>query len=58
MIGLIARLKEQDGKAQAFEALFKRLAEKVNSNAEPGARLYQLCKSRTDVNAYVIDSVD
>ena len=54
MIGLIAKLKVQPGKAQEFEAAFKPLAEIVNSDAEPGALLYQLCKSRTDPNTYVV----
>ena len=53
MIGAIARLKVQDGKAAEFEAVFRKLAGKVRSD-EPGNRLYQLCKSRTDVNEYVV----
>ncbi len=54
MIGLIAKLKVQDGKGPEFEALFKPLAVKVNSDDEPGALLYQLCKSRSDPNTYVV----
>ena len=54
MIGLIAKLKVQDGKGPEFEALFKPLAAKVNSDEEPGALLYQLCKSRSDPNTYVV----
>ena len=54
MIGLIAKLKVKEGKGKEFEAAFKPLAEKVNSDAEPGALLYQLCKSRSDPNTYVV----
>jgi quinol monooxygenase YgiN len=53
MIGVIARLKVQDGKAAEFEAVFKSLAAKVRSD-EPGNKLYQLCKSRADANEYVV----
>jgi len=55
MIGLIARLKVQPGKGAEFEALFKTLAAKVTSDAnEPGNLLYQLTKSRSDPNEYVV----
>ena len=54
MIGLIAKLKVQAGKGPAFEAAFRPLSDKVNSDAEPGAVLYKLCKSRTDPNTYVV----
>ena len=53
MIGAIARLKVQDGKGAEFEAAFKLLAAKVRSD-EPGNKLYQLCKSRSDANEYVV----
>jgi len=54
MIGLIARLKVQPGKGAEFETLFKTLAAKVTSDAEPGNLLYQLTKSRSDPNEYVV----
>lgn len=54
MIGLIARLRTKDGKAQEFERLFAALSAKVNSDVEPGNRLYQLTKSRSDPNEYVV----
>lgn len=54
MIGLIARLKVQEGKGPEFEAAFRPLAAKVTSDEEPGNLLYQLCKSRTDANTYVV----
>jgi quinol monooxygenase YgiN len=55
MIGLIAKLKVQEGKGPEFEALFRQLAAKVTDDAiEPGNLLYQLCKSREDPNLYVV----
>jgi len=54
MIGLIARLKVLPGKEQAFEAAFRPLSDKVNSDAEPGNLLYKLCRSRSDPQTYVV----
>ena len=54
MIGLIARLKVKDGKADEFERAFAELAKIVNSDAEPGNLLYQLTKSRTDPSEYPV----
>lgn len=54
MIGLMARLKVQPGKGAEFEALFRALAAKVKSDVEPGNLLYQLTKSRSDPNEYVV----
>ena len=54
MIGLIAKLKIQEGKGPEFVKAFKVLAAKVTSDAEPGNLLYQLCKSRTDPDTYVV----
>jgi quinol monooxygenase YgiN len=53
MLGAIARLKVQDGKGAEFETAFKALAARVRSD-EPGNHLYQLCKSRSDPNEYVV----
>lgn len=53
MIGVIATMKIQDGKAAEFEQAFKDLAAKVKAN-EPGNIAYQLCKSRTDPNTYKV----
>ena len=53
MIGAIARLKVLDGKGPEFEVAFAALAAKVHSD-EPGNSLYQLCKSRSDPNEYVV----
>lgn len=54
MIGLIARLKVQDGRGPEFETIFRELAAIVNSDVEPGNKLYQLCRSRSDPNEYVV----
>ncbi len=54
MIGLIAKLKVQEGKGPQFETAFRALAAIVTSDAEPGNLLYQLCKSRSDSNTYVV----
>jgi len=54
MIGLIARLKVQEGKGPEFETAFKPLSDIVNSDAEPGNLFYKLCKSRADPNTYVV----
>ncbi len=54
MIGLIAKLKVQPGKGAAFEAAFKPLSDIVNSDVEPGALVYKLCKSRQDPDTYVV----
>jgi len=55
MIGLIAKLKVQEGKGPEFERLFRNLAAHVtNETEEPGNLLYQLCKSRSDPNTYVV----
>ena len=53
MIGVVAVLKVKDGKASEFETIFKALSAKVRGN-EPGNKLYQLTKSRTEPNAYKV----
>jgi quinol monooxygenase YgiN len=53
MIGVIARLRVHAGKGAEFETFFKALAAKVASD-EPGNKLYQLCKSRSDPDEYVV----
>ncbi len=52
-IGIIATVKVQDGKHAEAEAVFGELAAQVRAN-EPGNTLYQLVKSRTDANTYVM----
>ena len=52
-IGVIATIKIQDGKNDEFEAVFTELAAQVNE-LEEGCTLYQLNKSRNNVNTYVV----
>jgi quinol monooxygenase YgiN len=53
VIGVIATLRIQDGKAAEFEAVFRDLAAQVKAN-EPGCLSYQLTRSRTDPNTYKV----
>jgi quinol monooxygenase YgiN len=53
MIGVIATLRVQDGKAQEFESLFGQLAAQVRAN-ESGNVAYQLCRSRTEAGTYKV----
>jgi quinol monooxygenase YgiN len=53
MIGVIATIKIQDGKAEEFEAVFTTLAEQVRE-LEPGNFAYELCKSRSEPNTYKV----
>lgn len=53
MIGVIATLRVQDGKAAEFERLFADLAAQVRAN-EPGNIAYQLCRSRSEANTYKV----
>lgn len=52
-IGVIATLKVLPGKGGDLEAVFKDLAAEVRAN-EPGNRFYELCKSRTEADTYVV----
>ncbi len=53
MIGVIATLKIQDGKAEDFEAVFRTLSAAVRAN-EPGNLCYQLTRSKTDPTIYKV----
>lgn len=53
MIGVIAKMKIMDGKQQEFENVFQDLAARIRAN-EPGNKVYQLCKSRSDATQYVV----
>lgn len=53
MIGVVATIKIQDGKAAEFEKVFLDLSAKVKAN-EPGNLAYQLTKSRTEPNTYKV----
>jgi quinol monooxygenase YgiN len=51
MICVVTSVRVQEGKAEAFEQLFLRMAAKVKAN-EPGVLVYQLTRSRTEPNSY------
>ncbi len=53
MIGIVATIKAQAGKGAEFEAVFAELAAKVRAD-EPGNKLYQLTKSRTEPDTYKV----
>ena len=52
MIGVVAKLNIQDGKADEFEAACKDLMAKVKAN-EPGCLTYQLYQSDKEENTYI-----
>ena len=52
-IGLIATIKVQEGKNEAFEAAFLELARRVRED-EPGNMLYALHRSTTDTQTYKV----
>jgi quinol monooxygenase YgiN len=53
MIGIIATLQIQDGKAEAFEAVFRELSAAVRAG-EPGNLCYQLTRSKADPLTYKV----
>ena len=53
MIGIVATIRVQEGKGQEFEGVFLELAAAVKAN-EPGCRMYQLTRSRTEPNTYKV----
>lgn len=52
-IGVVARMKIQPGKQGEFERVFAELSAAIRAN-ETGNTFYQLCRSRTDANEYVV----
>lgn len=52
-IGVVARLKIQEGKNEEFENIFSELAAAVRAN-EPGNNFYALHRSRDDNTTYVV----
>jgi quinol monooxygenase YgiN len=52
MIGVVAKLKIQDGKQGEFETVAKDLMAKVKAN-EPGCLTYQLYKARAASTEYI-----
>jgi quinol monooxygenase YgiN len=53
MIGVVATIRIQDGKAEEFEAVFRTLTAAVRAN-EPGNICYQLTRSKTEANTYKV----
>lgn len=53
MIGVVATIRIQDGKAEEFEAVFRTLSAAVRSH-EPGNIVYQLTRSKTEANTYKV----
>lgn len=53
MIGVVATIRVQDGKAAEFEGVFAGLMAQVRAN-EPGNVAYQLCRSRGEANTYKV----
>ena len=51
MIGLIATLRINEGKAELFEDIFREVMDLVRAQ-EPGCLVYQLTKSREAANLY------
>jgi quinol monooxygenase YgiN len=52
-VGVIAKIKVKEGKNQEFEGLFKQLVKAVDEN-EPGNSFFELHKSRTDSQLYIV----
>ena len=53
MITLVVNMTTKEGKAAEFESVMKALSEKVVAN-ESGCKLYQLARSKSTENAYVL----
>lgn len=52
-VGIVAKIRIQEGKNAEFEAVFGELAAAVRAN-EPGNNFYALHKSRDDAQLYVV----
>lgn len=52
-IGVVAKIRIQEGKNEEFEAVFKELSDAVRAN-EPGNNFYALHKSQSDPLLYVV----
>ena len=53
MIGVVAVIRAREGREPEFEQVFAELAAKVKA-AEPGNRMYQLTRSRTEPRTYKV----
>jgi quinol monooxygenase YgiN len=52
-VGIVATIKIQAGKNAEFEAVAKEMMAAVRAN-EPGNKVYQFCKSKSDPTTYVV----
>ncbi|MBL6937290.1 MAG: antibiotic biosynthesis monooxygenase [Alphaproteobacteria bacterium] len=52
-VGVLATIKIKEGTNEAFEAVAKELMAAVHAN-EPGNKVYQFCKSKSDPTTYVV----
>jgi quinol monooxygenase YgiN len=52
-VGVLATIKIQAGKNAEFEAVAREMMAAVRAN-EPGNKLYQFCKSKSDETTYVV----
>jgi quinol monooxygenase YgiN len=53
MIGVVAVIRVKEGREAEFEAGFRELTAQVKAN-EPGARMYQLTRSRAEPRTYKV----
>ena len=53
MIGVVAVIRAKEGREQEFEQVFAEMSAKVKA-AEPGNKLYQLTRSRTEPRTYKV----
>jgi quinol monooxygenase YgiN len=52
-IGVIVKLHVKEGMNSEFEAIFKQLAKAVDKD-EPGNNIYELHKSKSDTQMYIV----
>lgn len=53
MIGVVAVIRAREGREQEFEQTFAEMTAKVKA-AEPGNKMYQLTRSRTEPRTYKV----
>ena len=53
MIGVVAVIRAREGREREFEQVFAEMTAKVKAS-EPGNRMYQLTRSRTDPRTYKV----
>ena len=52
-VGVVAKLRVKEGMNREFETVFRQLAEAVDNN-EPGCNYYELHKSNSDRQLYIV----